>query len=523
MNKFYKEYEMLSAYIDGELSNEEIKFIEEKLAVSKDLQMKLAELKRIKELSQNSFLKLEQSEYFETKLIAEINSGKTASFKVRKWFPVLGFSLAAIVLMLFLRSNPNFFDSIIEEQKSKLAGLYTENLKPLFITAGLTNEDIFNFALHRELPLDKEKGQYLYLGTNENGSDYFEIKTASRSNTKDDFQKFIAALELNENQKDQIDSILESYADDMEAQVLVNENNTVAISPKLWNYNKAIFADVMAFAKECSGDQIAKIVPAGFQYIDKPKLFEIAQVVKAASDSDYIFMTPDTIFIESFKFDAKKFKDEMKTMRVELKKNLKGVEERLQQQNFILNIDKNIVKLKTKGSKDSKFEFYIDTNTCRVEIPDFDFSWSEVELPDLGQLELQIEEATKNIQSLTVEIPKAETLRKKIQVQVDAGKKKNKFKYEVVEPNIQVPVIPDIFINDSLLSENESFRMKIDSLAKSFKIKVGDSMIYNQDEFLHQMMDFQSEMQKLREQMMKLQKDLQKDQKKGESKKAIEI
>ena len=98
---------------------------------------------------------------------------------MKKWIPVLGISLTTIVLMLFLRSNPKFFDTIIEEHKTKLAGLYTENLKPLFITAGLTNEDIFDFALYRKLPLDKERGQYLMLGSNEDGSDYFEIKTAS--------------------------------------------------------------------------------------------------------------------------------------------------------------------------------------------------------------------------------------------------------------------------------------------------------------------------------------------------------
>src|SRR4030066_262550 len=182
MNKFYKEYEMLSAYIDGELTKEEVKYIEDKLAVSKDLQ-----------------------------------------------------------------------------QKTKLAGLYTENLKPLFITAGLTNEDIFDFALYRKLPLDKERGQYLMIGSNEDGSNYFEIKTASIAETNNDFEKFVAALNLNKEQKMQIDSILESYADDMQEQILVNENNTVAISPKLWNYNKAIFADIMPFAKDANGEHSEKI------------------------------------------------------------------------------------------------------------------------------------------------------------------------------------------------------------------------------------------------------------------------
>ena len=93
MNNFYKEYEMLSAYIDGELTKEEIKYIEDKLAVSKDLQQKLTELKRVKELSQSSFQKVSESPYFETKLIASLNSENTSGFKIKKWIPVLGISL----------------------------------------------------------------------------------------------------------------------------------------------------------------------------------------------------------------------------------------------------------------------------------------------------------------------------------------------------------------------------------------------------------------------------------------------
>ena len=101
MTQFYKEYEMLSAYIDGELNKEEIKYIEDKIAVSKDLQQKLNELKRVKELSQSSFLKVEQSPYFETKLIANLDSENHSKIKFRKWIPVLGVSLATILLMLF--------------------------------------------------------------------------------------------------------------------------------------------------------------------------------------------------------------------------------------------------------------------------------------------------------------------------------------------------------------------------------------------------------------------------------------
>lgn len=523
MNKFYQEYEMLSAYIDGELTKEEVKYIEDKLAVSKDLQQKLTELKRVKELSQSSFQKVADSPYFETKLIASLNSEHSSGFKMKRWIPVLGISLATVVLMLFLKSNPKFFDTIIEEQKTKFAGLYTENLKPLFVTAGLTNEDIFDFALYRKLPLDKERGKYLMLGSNEDGSEYFEIKTAAIKGTRNDFEKFIAALNLNKKQKMQIDSILESYAEDMQEQILVNQNNTIAISPKLWNYNKAIFADIMAFAKDANSEQFAKIVPAGLRDINRPQLVEIAQVVKTAGDSDYIFFTPDSIFVETFRFDKEKFDNEMKHMQVELKKNLKEAEKELHQQNFVFNFDSNIVKLKTKGNWDKNFEVFFDTNICRVNIPNININLSDIPLPDLDQLEAQIEAATENLKSFTIKIPKEGSIRKKFEFRVDVGDSSQKFNFDIDVPNFKTPILPDAFMNDSSLFNNEVYRFKADSLSNAIKLLINDSAIFNQKDFQLQMKEFQKEMRKLREEMLKLQKDLQKEPSKVKSDEPIEI
>jgi len=521
MNKFYKEYEMLSAYVDGELTKEETDYIEEKLAVSKDLQQKLSELKRMRELSQSSFQKVPESPYFETKLIASLTSEKSSRFNMKKWTPVVGISLATIVLMIFLKSNPTFFDTIIEEHRTKLAGLYFENLKPLFITAGLTNEDIFNFALSRKLPLDKEQGKYLMLGSNEDGSDYFEIKTSDKNDNNNDFEKFVSVLNLNEKQKTQIDSILDWYAEDMREQILVDKNNTVAISPKLWKYDKAIFADVMAFAKECNGEQFAKIVPAGFRNIDRPQLVQIAQGVKTASNSDYIFMTPDTIFIESFRFDKDKFDKELKQIQVEMKRNLIESEEGLHRENFVLNIDKNIVKLRSKSGKQNKFEVFVDTNVCRVQIPDFHIDMSDISLPNIDDLEAQIEAATKNIRSFSIKIPKEGSSRNKFEFRVDVGDSSQKFNFDLNIPNFRTPILPDAFMNDSALSESYSF--KADSISNAIRLLINDSMIFNQKEFHFQLKEFQKEMQKLREQMLKLQKNLQKEPVDVKSDEPIEI
>ncbi|MHB8339304.1 MAG: hypothetical protein ACYDEE_17965, partial [Ignavibacteriaceae bacterium] len=55
MMKIYtKKYELLSAYVDNELSDVEIKRLEDELRFSKDLQEKLSDLKKVKKLTSSS-------------------------------------------------------------------------------------------------------------------------------------------------------------------------------------------------------------------------------------------------------------------------------------------------------------------------------------------------------------------------------------------------------------------------------------------------------------------------------------
>ncbi len=508
MNKFYKEYEMLSAYIDGELTESEVKYLEDKLAVSKDLQHKLAELKRLKQLVHTSAEKAQESPYFETKLISKLADNQTSKFNLKKWIPIFSLVTATIILMFFLKSNPQFFDDVIDQQKSVLSGLYKENLKPLFVTAGLTKEDVLDFAFYRKLPLDKERGQFLFLGSNEEGLEYFEIKTAGLTNQSNSIEKFVKAFGLNDNQKKQVDSILDYYAAEMESQVLVNENNTVAINPKLWNFNNAIIADLMAFAKDANQSQFLQIAPVEFQKMDKPKLVELSNVIKSASDSDYIFFTPDTIFVETFSFDREKFAKEMKNLKNELKDNLAEVRKNLQQQNLVFNIDSSLIKLKSKGRWNNNFELYIDTNICRVVIPDLGINVPNFPIPNLEELEAQIDAATKNLKSFSVKVPYTQ---RKLQ------------KYDFDAKNFRVPLPPNAFKDDSSFYNSDLYKFKADSLSKALKHFFNDSMPFDQKEFQKQMQEFQKEMQRLREEMLRLQKDLRREPIKKDKSEPIEI
>jgi hypothetical protein len=397
--------------------------------------------------------------------------------------------------MVILKLNPTFVDDLVEQQKTNLSGFYTENLKPLLLTAGFTNEDIFNFAFSKQLPLDRSNRKYLELGSKSNGDNYFEIKNASLIPDVNNFQKFIEALKLNNEQKHQMDSILDSYADDLQSQVLVNDKNTVAINPNLWNYHKAIFADIMAFAKNANENEFEKIVPSGYTFYSRPEVGRFVSKIKSNPDSQYIFITPDSVFTTTFKFDKDKFRSEMEKFHKELKKNLKDFNKQFEN-NFKFNIiiDSSLAKLKKDHALNKNFKIFIDSNLCRVELGNIPIP--HIQLPNFDSIAGQIEQATKNLRNFSFSIPNFNE---------KGHYKEFNFKFEQGDSthSFSVP-IPNV---DSLINLGLHKNLFAPGDTTAFKFFMNDSLI-DKKEFHKQMDKIQKEMDRMRKEMENLRKNL---------------
>ena len=515
--------EKLSAYLDGELTPEEKDKLEEEIVLSSDLQKKLVELKKLKQLTISSVKPLPESPYFETRLFASLQEHKTPFFTIKKLSPVVGFLALTVLIMIFLKYNPQVIEHLVEQQKSNLAGFYKQNLKPLLFAANLTNEDVFNFAFNRQLPLDKTNSQYLQLGYDTTGNGFFEIKTGNVASNMNNLDKFVRALNLNSLQKEKVDSILQNYAEDLQSQVLVNDKNTVAINPNIWNYNKAILADIIAFANDANEKEFAKIVPAGLPSYDKNSIIKVINDVKRTKDNQYIFFTPDTIFSENYEFDKHKFKDEM----IKMKEEMKRASYEWKKYAVNLQLDSSIVKLKHDPSWGKNFNVQFDANTCRVNLPNI---IPEIELPDFDSITVQIERAVDIVKQVKVNIPN-------ITFNIpDGSHGKNEFHFKMNIPG-RPDKVTEINVNlDSILRQNKYFIQKfsgpgkkgqinVDSLLTSIRSMIPDSMSYFQgNEFKGQMKEFQKEMKKFQQQMKEMEKELKNNKKEMKEKKdPIEI
>ncbi|MCF8355340.1 MAG: hypothetical protein K9H48_12890 [Melioribacteraceae bacterium] len=290
------------------------------------------------------------------------NGSKT--FDLKKWLPGIGLAILTISLMFFFKFNKNEVSEIIEEGKANIASFYTQNLKPLLFKTDITNEDVFNFAMYKNLPIDKEKNNVIQISDTDgsSGSDVIEIKPAVWKANTDNYKSFVNYLGVNENQKAQLDSILNSYKDDLYTSVLVNQNNTVAVNPNITHLRDAILADLITFADRNSKTQLRRIVPNASSFAGNAAVQDMIASVENDSSTDYIFFTPDTIFKEAYAFDKAKFRFEVKNMESDLanlRSELKKIDFR-----FING------KKQESGKGSEKLNYTItDSNSYRVVLP----------------------------------------------------------------------------------------------------------------------------------------------------------
>ncbi len=525
MKSFYNKYERLSAYIDNELSDEEVKKLQDELKFSKELQEKLNELKRIKILTASSQKPVEENPFFETRLAAALRIKTPWHKKIRRYSPVIGIVAASFLLMVILKYNPQIVDRVVEQQKSNIAAFYKENLKPLLFTANLNNEDIFNFALYHQLPLDKQKKQCLQFGSDKNGKQFFEIKSGGIADNENNLEKFERDLELNTDQKRQMDSILSSYKKELASQVLVNDKNTVAINPNIWNYNKALTADLISFAAKVSKRKLRNIFPHEFtgEYNERD-LNRMVHAVKAVNTNKYIFLTPDSIFSDKYVFNQEEFNREMQQWSEAMQKNMQQFEKQFG--NFNVHFGNNLTKLKKDSSWERDFNVVIDSNMCRVHIPEVVVP--RINIPDMDALDGNIDSLTTHLRDFYFKFP--------------AHPKGKNYSYKYfyndstkgMKLNFRAFEFDSSFTDknhklDTLLQKrfgNFNYGFNPDSLASIFRYFMHDSTNSSRDSDLReQMQQFRMQMQQFEKEMEQMQKELRKSmpQIQPEKKKPFEI
>jgi hypothetical protein len=486
--------ELLSAYIDGELSPEEIERLNIKIKSSLELQKKLEDLKKIKEIISNNYQGISESPYFETRLFAELKSQKPWYRKALKWSPAVGLALTTILLMIVLKFNPQVIDNLIEQQTSNIAGFYKENLQPLLFAADLNNEDIFNFAMYKQLPLNKENNQILHLGRDASGKEYFEIKDVDKIVNENNYEKFVSALDLNEIQKLQIDSIINEYAAELEAQILVNVDNTVAINSNLWNYQRAIQSDLIAFAEKSNELQFHKLMPGTRSFTNSLTVIKTVNDLRKTKNKNYIILTPDSIFAEAIEFEPDAYVRSVKDynrMNNDNYKHLKNIK-------INFKYDSSWKRPDKQTGWQHHINILIDSNRCRVDISQLDIP--DINIPDFDSIFSSFDSIANNFRFYSRYIPQVEYFDNKIKFEFNSDSIKS-YQFNFHDFDMDSLMNSQFNMIDSMKNFNfQNFFDFSDSIV--FKGFPGFNNYYNQGELGRQMEELKKEMEKFRKEMM---------------------
>lgn len=486
--------ELLSAYLDDELTQSEKTEVEKLLATSLELQKKLNDLKKVKQLG-NRIKRIPESTFFETRLKAAIEGQKNEPSLIKRWIPAAALAVITIVIMFVLKFNLGIIDKMWEDQKVAIAGFYKENLQPVLLAANLTNEDVFNFAFNNELPLDNTRQQYLLLGYDDSGKEFFEIRSSHERVKRESYNEFISAMNLDVEQKLTVDSIIGSYSKALESQVLVNEKNTIAINPNLWNLRKTIFADLLVASEKLNKVKFDRIVPSGITNAEKMIVVNTLEKLKNTSGDQYIFVTPDSIFAEAYQFDSQQFEKEMR----EFEKQMEINEEKVKQLTLNIRFD-STYKYYTDAQRVHSFRIQIDSNICRVDLPEPQIA--EIPIPGMAIIDPLVEQATNNIHFYAYKIPKIE--KSKTEIKIEYYNDDSVYSYVVNYNMLNM---------DSLAEANPG--LDLYNLEKLKPVKPSDDTMlikyqfnrdyynryYSDDEFKKQMEELQKELQQMSEEL----------------------
>lgn len=360
MKKKYDDYALLSAYLDGELNDDEKDYIEKKLSTSVVLQNKLEELKNIKAAIMESKQILQENIYFEQKVMSAILEEKNNSLMRIKFIPVFSL-ITALIAIVILSINLNFFN-INFNPSNKDHSEYISSLKPLFNPSEISKEELFNFALYEEIPLNKNENQIIKISYDESGKEYFEIKVSENKIKNNNLSSFLSKLNLNQKDITKIDSLFNKYAIQLSKNILVGKNNSLAINPSVWNLRKAMLSDFIMLTRQLSPYNFDKLAQSCNLKIPNEALlwgenFDSFQTEK------YIVFTNDSIFTSELSLSLNNPSDN----------NSENQENTDSESNFSgLNFD-NVVKT-DKKVRIIKSPKYIQVQVEQFEIPEIQIS-----------------------------------------------------------------------------------------------------------------------------------------------------
>jgi anti-sigma-K factor RskA len=311
---------LLSQYVDGILSEQDVKLVESFLAADASVRKKIAELKRLK-LLLSSQPKLNPDIGFWTRLSVAMEEQKEEENNLlpfpRKFIPAVSVIVTAVVVVAgtFVIQNRMQFAQYLTTKSQAVREVYEKkilqgSLLPLF--SKVDKDRALQFSLFGTLPLDDKSETALRVDEQSEKGYRIEVGNNLNSNTKAvTFNRFVAEVKPSTKQKKIIDSLLELTGRRIESSVLIGENNTMAIAPDLPKLNRLMVANIASClepAQRVNFERLLKANNAPYTVtmenipVGTARNY-IQHIPKFPQGDRFVIITPDTMLYSQIHID----------------------------------------------------------------------------------------------------------------------------------------------------------------------------------------------------------------------------
>jgi hypothetical protein len=155
--------------------------------------------------------------------------------------------LTSLVVGIIYFKEAKIFKQFFEEKKNLVTNnLFSGNILPFF--SNLDNDKVLQFALFGNIAIDSARTTELQVKHDDAKGSRIEFATLDEpSKTRPvTVKEFCREIGIHPKQKIIVDSLLERYTERLQASVLVDEKNTIAINEELANLNKVMVSTIAA-------------------------------------------------------------------------------------------------------------------------------------------------------------------------------------------------------------------------------------------------------------------------------------
>jgi hypothetical protein len=327
---------LLSQYIDGSLSESEVRKVESFLAMDTSAREKLEELRRLKELL-GTKEKLTPDIGFWTRFSVALDEQKQDEHSLlpfpHKYFPMMVTTIVAVFVVIgtIIFQNRMQVMQYFSKKTQAVKEVYEKNvlqgqLLPLF--SKVDKDRALQFSLFGKLALDdKSKTE---LRVDEQSAKGYRIEVGKDSKSKTNpvtFDHFIAEVKPTREQKHLIDSLLELTGRRIESSVLLGENNAMAIAPDLPKLNRMMVTNIASCLEPMQRIQFERLLEANdapykvtSQSTQNKKEDRVFQNIPEFPRGDrFVLITPDTMIYTQIHVD-------LDSLRRQMQENMIAVE-----------------------------------------------------------------------------------------------------------------------------------------------------------------------------------------------------